>query len=155
MKLALSFTALITSALLAAPASAQVYKCVDASGKTVYSQSPCPAGQSSKTISRSAPAAEQPAADAKPGAKPPANPEQEYRKRQAERAEADKKAAEEETKAKARAENCTRAREALAQFDMGGRFAGVDAKGEKYFYDDNRIAQERARAQQLADESCK
>ena len=40
MKLAL----LLTGALLAAPASAQVYKCVDASGKTVYLQQPCPAG---------------------------------------------------------------------------------------------------------------
>jgi len=150
MKLAL----LLTGALLAAPASAQVYKCVDAAGKTVYSQSPCPAGQSSKTISRSAPA-EEAAPEAKPGAKPPANPEQEYRKRQAERADADKKAAEEETKTKARADICKRAREALAQFDMGGRYAGVDAKGEKYFYDDNRIAQERARAQAMADESCK
>jgi len=152
MKLAL----LITGALLAAPASAQVYKCVDASGKTVYSQSPCPAGQSSKTISRSAPAAEEPApkTDAKDG-KPPANPEQEYRKRQAERAEADKKSAEEEAKKKQQQETCNRAREALAQFDMGGRFAGVDAKGEKYFYDDNRIAQERARAQQMASEACK
>jgi uncharacterized protein DUF4124 len=148
MRLAL----LITAALFAAPASAQVYKCVDAAGKTVYSQQPCPAGESSKVISRSAPPE---APEAKPGAKPPANPEQEYRKRQAERAEADKKAAEEDTKAKARAENCTRAREALAQFDMGGRFAGVDAKGEKYFYDDNRIAQEKARAQSLADENCK
>ena len=148
MRLAL----LITGALLAAPASAQVYKCVDAAGKTVYSQQPCPAGESSKVISRWAPPE---APEANPGAKPPANPEQEYRKRQAERAEADKKAAEEETKAKARAENCTRAREALAQFDMGGRFAGVDAKGEKYFYDDNRIAQEKARAQSLADENCK
>lgn len=145
---------LIMAALVAAPASAQVYKCVDASGKTVYSQSPCPAGQSSKTISRSAPA-EEAAPEAKPGAKPPANPEQEYRKRQAERADADKKAAEEDAKTKQRQEACTRAREALAQFDMGGRFAGVDAKGEKYFYDDNRIAQERARAQALANESCK
>ena len=148
MKLAL----LLTGALLAAPASAQVYKCVDASGKTVYSQQPCPAGERSKVLSRSAPpAAEEP----KPGAKPPANPEQEFRKRQAERADADKKAAEEEAKAKQRQEACTRAREALAQFDMGGRFAGVDAKGEKYFYDDNRIAQEKARAQAIADESCR
>ena len=150
MKLAL----LITGALLAAPASAQVYKCVDASGKTVYSQSPCAAGQSSKTISRSAPADEA-APEAKPGAKPPANPEQEYRKRQAERADADKKAAEEEAKTKQRQEACSRAREALAQFDMGGRFAGVDAKGERYFYDDNRVAQEKARAQQLVSDNCK
>lgn len=153
MKLALSITAFITSALLAAPAWAQVYKCVDASGKTVYSQQPCPAGESSKVISRSAPP-EAPA-ETKPGGKPPASPEEAYRKRQAERAEADKKAAEDEAKAKQRADNCTRAREALAQFDMGGRFAGVDAKGEKYFYDDNRIAQEKARAQAMASENCK
>ena len=143
---------LIAAALFAAPASAQVYKCVDAHGKTVYSQQPCPAGESSKVISRSAP----PAAEAaKPGAKPPANPEQDYRKRQAERAEADKKSAEEESRKKQQQEACTRAREALAQFNMGGRFAGVDAKGEKYFYDDNRIAQEKARAQAIADENCK
>lgn len=148
MKLAL----LVTGLLLAGPASAQVYKCIDAHGKTVYSQQPCPAGESSKVISRSAPPA---AEEAKPGAKPPANPEQEYRKRQAERAEADKKSAEEESRKKQQQEACTRAREALAQFDMGGRFAGVDAKGEKYFYDDNRIAQERARAQQIANDSCK
>ena len=148
----MKFALLLTGALLAAPASAQVYKCVDASGKTVYSQQPCPAGESSKVLSRSAPpAAEEP----KPGAKPPANPEQDFRKRQAERAEADKKAAEEEAKNKQKQETCNRAREALAQFDMGGRFAGVDAKGEKYFYDDNRIAQEKARAQAIADESCK
>ena len=154
MKLALSITAFVTSALLAAPASAQVYKCVDASGKTVYSQQPCPAGESSKVISPTAPA-EAAAPEAKPGAKPPASPEQEYRKRQSERAEADKKSAEEEAKKKQQADMCNRAREALAQFDMGGRFAGVDAKGEKYFYDDNRIAQERARAQQMANDSCK
>jgi hypothetical protein len=150
MKLAL----LLTGALLAAPASAQVYKCIDASGKTIYSQQPCPAGESSKVISRSAPP-EAPAAEAKPGGKPPASPEQDYRKRQAERAEADKKSAEEEARKKQQQDNCNRAREALAQFDMGGRFAGVDAKGEKYFYDDARIAQERARAQQMANESCK
>ncbi len=152
MKIALSITALVSSALLAAPASAQVYKCVDASGKTVYSQAPCPAGQSSKTI-RSSPPPEAPAAT--PGAKPPANPEQEFRKRQSEQADAEKKAAEEEAKAKQRAEACSRAREAIAQFEMGGRFAGVDAKGERYFYDDNRIAQEKARAQQIASENCK
>lgn len=143
---------LLIGALLAAPASAQVYKCVDASGKTVYSQSPCPAGQAAKVISKAQPT--EPAAAA-PGAKPPANPDQDFRKRQAERAEADKKASEDDAKAKQRAEACVRAREAVAQFDMGGRFAGVDAKGERYFYDDNRIAQEKARAQAQVAENCK
>ncbi len=142
---------LVVAALLAAPASAQVYKCVDASGKTVYAQVPCPTGQAAKRLSSTPP----PAADPTPGGKPPANPEQEFRKRQAERAEADKKSGEEEAKMKQRQEACTRAREAMAQFDMGGRFAGVDAKGEKYFYDDNRIAQEKARAQQMVTENCK
>ena len=145
---------LVVAALLAAPASAQVYKCVDASGKTVYSQVPCPTGQAAKVISKPQPATE--TTEAKPGAKPPADPEQDFRKRQAERADADKKSAEEQTKTKERQEACTRAREAMAQFDMGGRFAGVDAKtGEKYFYDDNRIAQERARAQQMVTENCR
>jgi hypothetical protein len=145
---------LLAAAFIAAPASAQVYKCVDASGKTVYSQSPCPAGETSRVLSSSPPPA--PAtSEAKPGAKPPPNPEQEFRKRQSERAEADKKAAEEETKAKQRQEACARARAAVAQFDMGGRFSGVDAKGERYFYDDNRVAQEKARAQAQVDESCR
>jgi hypothetical protein len=121
----------------------------------VYSQAPCPTGQAAKVLSSKPQPAAEPS-DAKPGAKPPANPEQDFRKRQAERAEADKKSAEEEAKTKQQQETCTRAREALAQFDMGGRFAGVDAKtGEKYFYDDNRIAQERGRAQQMVTESCK
>ncbi len=151
MKLALSITALITSALVAAPASAQVYKCVDGAGKTIYSQAPCAPGQSSKTIS-SSPPPEAPAAT--PGGKPPPNPEQEFRKRQSERAEADKKAAEEEAKTKQRQEACTRAREALAQFEMGGRFYGIDAKGERYYYDDNRIAQEKARAQASVSQNC-
>ena len=145
---------LVVAALLAAPASAQVYKCVDAAGKTVYSQVPCPTGQAAKRLGSAPPPAAEPT-EAKPGGKPPPDPEQEFRKRQAERAEADKKSGEEDAKAKQRQEACTRAREAMAQFDMGGRFAGVDAKGEKYFYDDNRIAQEKARAQQIANESCK
>jgi hypothetical protein len=145
---------LLVATLLAAPASAQVYKCVDASGKTVYSQVPCPTGQAAKVLKSTTPPAGE-TAEAKPGAKPPANPEQEFRKRQAERAEADKKAGEEEAKAKQRQEACTRAREAMAQFDMGGRFAGVDAKGERYFYDDNRIAQEKARAQAQVSENCR
>jgi hypothetical protein len=145
---------LVVAALLAAPASAQVYKCVDSAGKTVYSQVPCPTGQAAKTLSSAPKPAPEPT-EAKPGAKPPADPEQEFRKRQAERTEADKKSAEEQTKTKERQEACTRAREAMAQFDMGGRFAGVDAKGEKYFYDDNRIAQEKARAQQMVTENCR
>ena len=143
---------LLTGALLAAPASAQVYKCVDASGKTVYLQQPCPAGQSSKMISRTAPPAEAPATK---GGKPPANPEQDFRKRQKEREEADKKAAEQSADAKRREENCARARQQVAQYDLGGRQTGINEKGERYFLDDSQISQGKARAQASVGEWCK
>ena len=144
---------ILTGALLAAPASAQVYKCVDAAGKTVYLQQPCPAGQSSKMISRTAPPAQE--APATKGGKPPANPEQDFRKRQKEREEADKKAAEQSADAKRREENCARARQQVAQYDIGGRQTGINDKGERYFLDDGQISQGKARAQASVAEWCK
>jgi type IV secretory pathway VirB10-like protein len=148
---------LFVAALLAgAPASAQVYKCVDESGKTVYLQSPCPAGQSSKVISRQAPAEAAAPAAPKPEAKgPPLTPEQAYQKRQKERAEADQKAAAESADAQRKQQACQRARESLVRFDAGGRIAAVDSKGERYFLDDSQIAQEKARAQASVNEWCK
>jgi hypothetical protein len=146
---------LLASTVVAGSASAQVYKCVDASGKTAYLQSPCPAGQSAAVIgSRPAPSAE-PAPATKPGAKPPANPEQEFRKRQQERDEADKKAAEQTAQAKERAEQCARARQSVAQYEMGGRFSRIDEKGERVYMDDAQIAQAKARAQASVNEACK
>jgi Domain of unknown function (DUF4124) len=147
---------LLSGALFAAPASAQVYKCVDASGKPFYSQTACPPGQSSKVISSrpATPPAEKSAA-AKPGAKPPANPEQDFRKRQKDQEEAEKKAAEQTAQAKQREDQCRRARESVAQYEMGGRFSRIDEKGERSFMDDAQIAQAKARAQALANESCK
>src|SRR5712664_2419955 len=60
--------ALLVVAFLAAPrAQAQVHKCVDAAGKIIYTQDPCPANTKSGTMSRnvlSAPAASPAAAPA-------------------------------------------------------------------------------------------
>jgi len=147
-------TLFLAALAAAAPASAQVYKCVDESGKTVYLQSPCPAGQSSKVISRQAPADEAPPAP-KPGAKAPLTPEQAYQKRQKERAEADKKTADESADARRKQEACQRAREALVRFESGGRISGVDSKGERYFLEDSQIAQEKAKAQAAVNEWCR
>ena len=146
---------LFAAVLLAAPqAWAQVYKCVDASGKTVYLQWPCPPGQSSKMISRkSEPAGDAPAA--KPGAKPAASPDQEFRKRQKEREEAEKKASEQSADAKRRQENCARAKEQLSLLDMGGRISRANEKGERYFLEDSQIAQEKTKAQASVAEWCK
>jgi hypothetical protein len=155
----LRFPLFVAALLAAAPAWAQVYKCIDASGKTVYLQSPCPAGQSSKVIS-SKPAAteEAPAAKggpAKPGAKAPLTPEQAYQKRQKEREEADKKANDQSAEAKRKQDACQRAREQLTRFEVGGRIAGVDGKGDRYYLDDSQIAQEKAKAQASVNEWCK
>jgi hypothetical protein len=149
----LGFTFFVAALMAAAPASAQVYKCVDAEGKTVYLQSPCPAGQSSKVISRQAPAEE--AAAPKPGAKAPPTPEQAYQKRQKDREEADKKSGEQGAEAKRKQEECQRARQAAGQFESGARIASVDSKGERYYLDENQVARERARTQALVNEWCK
>src|SRR5450759_1975828 len=77
-------------------AHAQVNKCVDAAGKTVYSQGACPKGTKASRISAPPPVSAGAAAksgDAAKGGGPKtaAELEQEFRKRQQEQAEARKK----------------------------------------------------------------
>jgi len=161
---------LLIAALAAVmPAHAQVYKCVDAKGKTVYSQVPCPAGASASVLGTkpAAAPAEPPAAKdakadpSKPPAKDPSKPataaeqDQDFRKRQQERAEADKKAADQAAEVQRKQEDCRRAREQVAQYDMGGRIARMDDKGERYFLDDSQVAQEKAKWQAQADQACR
>jgi hypothetical protein len=164
--------AVSAAALAAGSAHAQVFKCVDEKGKTVYSQTPCPSGANATQLEGKPPAArrspyggETPAAaePAKPAAKdtaakdakPPPTPEEAFQKRQQEKAEEDKKAAEKAAADARRAEDCRRAKEQVAQFDIGGRIARLDDKGERYFLDDNQVAAERARAQQLVNDTCR
>lgn len=138
-------------------AQAQVHKCVDASGKTVYSQSPCPSGAKSKVIQRDAPApaAQAPAGSAKDGKAPPKpTPEAEFRKRQMEQDERDKKAAEELALAKDKQEQCQRARSNLSQLETGGRVARFNDKGEREYLEDAQIEQEKGRARSLVQKWC-
>jgi hypothetical protein len=156
---------LLCTLLGATQAYAQVYKCVDEKGKTVYSQSPCPAGSTTKMMgAKPAPAPEPAAKDAaakgdpsKPAAKDDkkGTPEEEFQKRQQARQEADKKAADQLAEQQRKQEECRRAREQVSQFDMGGRIARLDSQGERYFLDDNQIAQERAKWQAQADQACR
>jgi type IV secretory pathway VirB10-like protein len=148
-------TVIFAILLGAAPAWAQVYKCVDASGKVVYLQSPCPPGQSSKVISSTPPAEPKPPAPAAPGAKAPLTPEQAFQKRQKDQQEAAKKQADEAADAQKKQEACQRAREQVTRFGVGGRIAAVDSKGERYFLDDAQIAQEKAKAEASVNEWCK
>ena len=147
----------LLAALLVASgaAHAQVYKCVGAGGKTVYSQVPCPQGARSTTLNSSH-AAPPPAAGAAPAAqKSAAQLEQEFRKRRQEQAEADKKGKEQAAQAKDKEENCRNARTQLVSLDSGVRQMRVNDKGERYYLDDSQVQQEKARARRAVDNSCK
>ena len=143
--------------LFTAHANAQVYKCVDAKGKTVYSQSPCPANSKSKTLDANpAPSSAAPASSG--AAKGPVDPRKadaEFKKRQLEEQAAAKKASEKDEEAKVKAENCGRAKGSLAQYEAGGRITRYNAKGEREFLNDDEIAREKARAQDMVSQYCK
>jgi hypothetical protein len=150
--------------LAVSSAHAQVYKCVDANGKVIYSQNPCPANTKPGTMSRnvlSVPAPAAPSADstdssagkaaksdaAKSAApKTAAEQEQAFRKRQQDQAKAAKDAGQKAAEAQQKAESCRNARERLAQYEIGGRLSRINAQGERYYIDDAQVEQEKARA---------
>ena len=162
MKLILALIGLV---LMSATAQAQVNKCVDASGKTVYLQGPCPKGAKSSAVAveKSAPvaaakdggAAEDGGAAKSTGPKTTAELEQDFRKRQQEQADAQKKEAEKLAAAKASQENCDAARRQVASYNLGGRQSSIDDKGERVFLDDSQVAQARARAEKAVSDFCK
>jgi type IV secretory pathway VirB10-like protein len=81
--------------------------------------------------------------------------ELEEKTRKAEEAEKAKKAAEEQKVAQAKAENCSRARQAKATFDSGIRVARVNAQGEREIMDDKARAAEQSRLQSVISADCK
>ncbi len=142
------FAALLVLAIFAGPASAQVHKCVGRDGKVIYTEEPCAAGSTSSTVRPPSP----PAVNK---GKTPAELEADFRKRQLQGQEAQKKAAEESANAEQKEQNCRLSKQALTQAQSGGRMAALDDKGERYFMNDEQIAKERARAQSLVDQWCK
>ena len=146
--------AFIAALLLASGAAhAQIYKCVAATGKTVYSQSPCPQGTKSATLGRSAPASSG-AAAAPAEQKSAAQLEQEFRKRRLEHERAEKKSGEQAAQAKEKQENCRSARAQLASLDSGMRQMRVNEKGERYYLEGAQVQQEKARARRAIETSC-
>ena len=142
----------LAAALAALPAHAQVYKCIE-SGRTVYSQNPCPSGAQSTTIRRDAPTAPAPGA-AKAGPMTAVEQEQEFRKRQKEKEEAQKKDEQKTAQADEKQRNCETARQQLAQYEIGGRIGRIDSKGERYYLDDAQIDQGKASAQASVRQWC-
>jgi len=157
--------ALFASVMLAAGAAqAQVYKCLDANGVTVYRQDPCPPSMKRETMQKggipaapatsSSEAASGAKSDAKGGPKTPAEQEQAFRKRQQDAAKAAKDADQKTAQAQAKEANCTAARQRLTQFQIGGRIAQIDDKGERYYMDDAQIESAKARAQADISQYC-
>lgn len=143
----------------------------DDGGRTVFSDQPPPAAVKKEqilrqpgggVISSAVPTAPAPSSASATGAKPaaPAAPktiaerEQEFRKRQQERADADKKQAEEQALAARRKDECTRARGYLRQLEDGVRMARTDAQGNREFLDDAQRSAEMARARESINANC-
>jgi Domain of unknown function (DUF4124) len=142
--------------LVAAPAAAQTYKWTDADGKVHYSDQPPPANakeQSTiKPLKQSVPA---PTADPAAKAKTYVEQEADFKKRQveaAERAAAEKKAAEDSAEKK---RNCDQVRTQLKGMQAGGRVAQTSAQGEREYMSDAQIAQEIERLKKAEASLCK
>ncbi|MGJ7486953.1 DUF4124 domain-containing protein [Variovorax sp. LT2P21] len=156
-------------------ASAQ-WQWVDKDGKKVFSDQAPPTDVPEKNIVRRpgspstrptfAPAPAEPAAAGSEPARPPASAasaarpsgvdkELEEKTRKAEEAEKAKQAAEAQKVAKAKADNCNRARQGKATFDSGMRVARLNAQGEREVMDDKVRAAEQQRLQSIIDSDCK
>jgi hypothetical protein len=156
--------ALALTLFAALPASAQMYKWVDSDGKVQYSDKPPPSNIKAEKLRVPARAAEAPATGedkgaapkgaAKPAPKTAAEQDQAFRKRQLDAAKAQAEEAKKQAQASDRAENCKRAKAALANFEIGGRVTHIDEKGERVYMDDQQIAQEKARAREEAAAAC-
>jgi hypothetical protein len=141
------------------------FKWVDSNGKVHYSDKPPPSNVKTEKLRapaqrRSAPAASE-SGDAtkedaaKAGPKTPAEREQAFRKRQAEAKKAGEEQKMKEKRARDQAENCRRAKAAVANLELGGRQTRINDKGERVFLDEQQIAQETAKARQEAAAACK
>jgi hypothetical protein len=148
----------------------------DDNGRTVYSDRPPPATVNTDRIVRQPPnkqtvlpppapgadTAPRPAADAKGGTpasaetapKSLAEQEMEFRKRQQERADAEKKAQDEQTKLAAKAADCERAKGYLRAVESGERITRTDAAGNREFLDDSQRAAEAERSRKIVQATC-
>jgi len=156
--------------LLPLSASAQ-WQWIDKNGKKVFSDQPPPTDVPEKNILRragsppprggSAPAEAEaldtsaPKAAAAPPKPAGVDKELEEKTRKAQAEEKAKQAAEAEKNAKAKADNCDRARQGKATFDSGIRVAKINAKGEREIMDDAARAAEQKRLQSIIESDCK
>jgi hypothetical protein len=148
------FALLVLALALALPAQAQLYKWVDSNGRVQYSDRPPGAGKKAEQVSN-ANVGSIGSQSTSAGAKSPSDLEADFRKRQADKAEADKKQQQAAAEQKQKSESCEAARRNLAALQSGQRMARYDEKGEPSFMDDASRARETERAQQQVQTWCK
>jgi hypothetical protein len=144
---------LLAAFAVSAPALAQ-YSWIDDHGTRVFSDHPPPPGTPPSRIlktPRSAAAAEPPATaePAKPTAPTLADRDADFRKRAAERAAEESKAAEDAQRKADNAAQCAAARRSEAVLTSGVRVADMDDKGERVFVTDDEKARRLAQVRRV------
>lgn len=148
-------------ALLALPLAAQAqWQWIDGNGRKVFSDRPPPTDVPARNIigrpngSAVPPPAAPAPTPAVAASAPRVDKALEEKARQAEDAEKAKRAEAEAKVAKARQENCARARQGLATLDSGIRIARVNGQGEREIMDDGARAAEQRRLQGVVQSDC-
>ena len=98
-----------------------------------------------------------PAAESRPAASGPksiAERDMEFRKRQQERADSERKALEDQQKAAAKAADCERSRRYLRALEEGVRITKTDASGNREYLDDAQRAAEVERTRKMVQQAC-
>ena len=137
-------------------AHGQLLKCISPDGRVEYAAD-CPAGtkevQTGIRTTRDGPSS---SGAASPQQKSLAEREAEFRKRQMESAEAQKKDQAKASELAQNRENCERARIYLRSLQDGHRISQIDPRtGERVFLEDSARASEIARARSAVDSNCK
>ena len=150
----------LLASAFACGASAQQYKWVDKDGRVRYGDVPPPGVKATPLrgpATGPAPAPATAAQDGRGAAKGPLTPaEQEaaFRKRQQDAAKAREKDSQSAQEAQQKRENCSIAQDNVRMMESGARISRTDAKGERYFLDDEQRAAELARARKQAADAC-
>lgn len=149
---------LLMGLALAGVAQAQIKCWTTADGKRACGDAP-PAGAKATTVrgTSSAPApapAASASKDAKKGPLTAAEKEKAYRERQQEAQKAAAKADKEKQDKVARNEGCERTKEYLQTLESGQRIARSNPSGERYYLDENQVAQEVAKARESMQKAC-
>jgi Domain of unknown function (DUF4124) len=118
----------LAAMLVALPASAQMYKCVDARGVVTYSDKPSPGCKGGPVDIQPIPPLSGQAA--KPKAPNPAQQDAEFNRRQIERERQDALGKAAQT------ERCARVRQELAWLSAGTRVSRINDAGERVYMDD-------------------